>query len=248
MPVAQPHLLLIAAIFAPSAAAMAGPNMVQCREIELKSIVAVEDCIRTKHTAYVPKCRFEAGSITRQVNAIVESKLRDAADYDGASDAAGDGTVDCEGEAEEQTRSLEADCEKPFRVADVVSYPCRTVWDRPRPGGQPWSINLQLGPSVREIELSDLVVDEAAEHQLWELVCADLRRQMTEQDGVPETEDDEFDREERLAAATHGSVTLTPEGLRVSYDHFAFGWSIADSTIPYDRLKGILVKRLLPEK
>lgn len=221
----------------------------QCEEVTLRAVTAVEGCMRTKHYAVVPRCSFESRAITRQVNAIVEAQLRKAAEYDEAIAARRQGLTKCARDHDDRTYELTADCDAPFRVADVVSYPCRRVWEGPRSEGSPWPINVQLGATVREVELADLLVDAAAERRLWELVRADLQQQLKEQNEGPETEEDQRHAEERLEANTRsGEVNLTADGLRVSYHHNAFGWSITDATIPYAKLHGILQPRLIPTK
>lgn len=230
-------------------AALVKQGTLQCKEVTLRSVIEAEACMRTRHYAVVPHCTFESRAITRQVNAIVEAQLKKAADYDEAIAARQKGHTECDDSKDDRTYVLESDCDAPFRVADVVSYPCRRVFEGGRSEGSPWPINVQLGATVRELELADLLVDAAAERRLWELVRADLRQQLKEQNEGPETEEDRRYVEERLEANTQsGGVNLTPDGLRVSYHHSAFGWSIIDATIPYAQLHGILQPRLIPTK
>lgn len=225
-----------------------GPHLLQCKERTLPSVTVIEGCMTVEHSAVVPMCKFESRALTRRVNALVELKLRDASDYEEAAPTGGEDD-DCGNALDDRTYQVSADCDRPFRIADVVSYPCRRVWTVPRPGGTPWPIILQLGSSVRELSLPELLVNDAAEPKFWELVRDDIRRQMKEQDEDAGT-DDRADVEERLAEANtrYAGAVLTPDGLRVSYDHYVFGWSIIDATIPYAKLHGILQPRLIPTK
>lgn len=210
-----------------------------CTQVQLPPVTDVEDCQRVTHSVEFPRCDFGNPALTKQVNDYVEDHVRDEGEY-------GDEPQnDCpSAEMQEFDGSLDAWCEKPFRVADIVSYVCRTVWSRPRPGGTPFSINLRLRNPIQEIELRDLLVNEAAEARIWKLVAKDVKRQLLESDPDRLPDDDQ----ELLEGVKHGAMSLTRKGLMFSYDHLSFGWTVADSTIPYAKLRGILEPEFIPKR
>lgn len=221
----------------------------RCEEVVLPSVTAIDHCDRIEHSASFPRCTFEDARTTERVNEIVERRVREEADYDAALKRLPepeDG--ECIDPTMGRARPLEASCEVPYRVSNVVSYACRSAWEGAHPDGAPWSINIELGPRIRELELRDLLVSAASEARLWRLVRANLRRQIEDAYADGERDQDWTNQQLASASTAYQAINLTDRGLVVSYDHYAFGYAVLDATISYRALRGILLPKLLPRR
>jgi hypothetical protein len=109
---------------------------------------------------------------------------------------------------------------------------------------------LVKGEEVREVRrLSEVLATPEAELKVWRLVQDDIRCQFEEPGGTPEGVDLNW-VEERLDTANESwdAFNLTKDGLVISYSHYAFGYSVLDVTIPYEKLVGLLRPTLLPKR
>jgi hypothetical protein len=223
-------------------------SAVACRDVKVPPVTALEDCQDVEHAASFPKCKVRDVRTAKSLNEYVERRVREEARYEDAAAAAATSADDCDDENRSHYGLVEASCHSPFVVSDILSYRCRSWWiGLSHPDGAPWAINVQvIGGEARPLELRDIVVSDAAEARLWQLIRADLKKQI---DGVYADEPREVKRVEEKLADADGefrAFNLTADGLVISYDHYTFGRPVEDAMISYRELRGILLSRLLP--
>jgi hypothetical protein len=210
-----------------------------CHQVSLPvQFTAEGDCQTIGHSAGFTSCSFGDQRFTDRLNHLVERRLREIAQYDDQQD----GDVRCEGE-QGRPGHFGASCEAPYVRGNIISFDCRSGWDiGAHPDGKPFGINLEItGQGFREIELKDVLVSEPGATRLWKLVRADLQRQMESICGY-----DESGAKEWIAAqleketGKYAGFYFSKDGLAITYDHWAFGHCIIESTVPYARLAGVL--------
>lgn len=142
---------------------------------------------------------------------------------------------------------------EPFRVADVVSISCATSFNTgAHPDSHFFAVNLQIAHHrIREIPLRKLLISDDAYEKFWQLVQADLRKQFVTQcdDGRHDSERDS-DRADRVLDTERQSqrVTLSRDGITITFSHYSYGYCAMESVIPYSRLRNLLLPRLLPAR
>lgn len=225
-----------------------------CHPVELRSFEVADGCAREHHSADYVACTYNTDAgLSQTINQLIDARVRKEADYEAATRKHQPKSA-CKGRPW-HTAEVSAGCDAPFVLGDVVSIDCKSGWESVHPEFVPWTITFRIDHgAIHELSLRDLLQSDAAEEQLWNLVRADLERQMKEyhspSDGSAPI-DDRFSTSEEIEDALDRaenelkSVTLTRNGLRFSWDQHPFGYSILDSTIPYGRLEGMLVPDLL---
>jgi hypothetical protein len=215
-----------------------------CHPVSLPVQVTVEnDCQTTEHSAAFTSCSFRDQRFTDRLNHFMEQRLRETAQYDDEQD----GGVTCEGQQGRKSH-FDASCKAPYARGNIISFDCSSWWDSgAHPDGEPFGINLEITrQDFREIELKDVLVSEPGATRLWKLVRADLQRQM---DAVCEY--DESGKKEWIAGhlaketEKYAGFYFSKAGLVITYDHWAFGHCIIESTVPYARLAGVLKPAIL---
>ncbi len=220
-----------------------------CREVTLRPLISRDGCETSTSSASYTRCSFGNRDLSARINQLIEQRVREAARYEEPSDLPPGGSPEnCpEGDRPHESHS-DARCDRPFQRRDVLSFRCGSSWDGgAHPDGAPFAINLRVtSDRYREIKLRDLLVDDEAEARLWTLVRNDLLRQLGEVYHDDAFATDEW-MAERLQAAhtTYRSFNLSSDGLVISFDHYAFGYAVLDSTIPYPLLREILPASLL---
>jgi hypothetical protein len=217
-----------------------------CRYITIPSQTVKEDCETVEHSAAFVTCRLPDAALVTAMERLVRKKLIGAAEL-AVSPHADVQASDCEDDRERRTRSIHAECGEPFRIADVLSISCTTSYDTgAHPDGSFFAINLRMTQHrVREIPLRSLFVSDRAYAELWRLVRADLRKQLT-----ADCEDSDRDSEgaDRVANAEkeHRRACLSKAGITITFSHYSYGYCAMVTVIPYSELRHILLPRLLP--
>jgi hypothetical protein len=213
-----------------------------CHPVSLPVQVTAEgDCQTIGHSAGFTSCSFGDQRFTDRLNHFVEQRLREMAQYDDEQD----GDVRCEGEQGREGH-FEASCEAAYVRGNIISFDCRSGWDiGAHPDGKPFGINLEITrQGFREIELKDVLVSEPGATRLWKLVRADLQRQI-EACGYDESRTEWVAGQLAKETEKYAGFYFSKDGLAITYDHWAFGYCIIDSTVPYDRLAGVLKPAIL---
>lgn len=244
------HSLLLAALLASGRSVL----LLECCTKELPEIryVDAESCATVVYNATVPWCRYPGAKATSDaVNAFVEMKIRESVGYEqGIEDARAAKPPDeasCE-DAPWHGEAYSASCESPHVAGSLLSFRCGTWFEGARGEMSPWSINLEItAAGLREVSLDHLFVDESAASRFWNLVKDDLTRQLREHCGDQWSDDPDLRTQQLDAAATqYDSAIFTADGIAVGFSRFDYGFCIAECTIPYERLDGILKSEFLP--
>lgn len=200
----------------------------------------VEGCETVETSVSFPACTFPTAALSATVNAYVERRAREQANYPASADEAQE-SPKCEGD-DPHVSTYEASCAPPYVVADVASYLCRSNWTGGgHPDGAPWAINVRFaGSQIRALALQDVLAGPAAEARLWRLVQADLRAQLVETSADEPWSEEELAEKLKEASEEFVAFSFNDDGLVISWNHYAFGYSVASSTVPYAKLQGIL--------
>jgi hypothetical protein len=216
----------------------AAKPFLRCQRIDLPNLTVMDGCDKLERSASFARCTLEDPAITKVVNAMVESRVRERAEYDAkAAEPPGEHCQSI------HTISNEVWCGEAYRLKSILSYDCTASWTGgAHPDGTPWSIVLDIDVTardrVREMKVHDLFIDAGAEQRFWDLVRADIRHELEEGDAAAE---------DIAAADRHfAAFRLTADGVTISYARWAFHGDIDNVTIPHASLRGILAPRFLP--
>jgi hypothetical protein len=217
-----------------------------CRPVTIPPQTVRDDCETVIHSAAFVSCRLGDAALVANIERLVRKKLIEEADFSDPAEADEQGN-ECGGGGERRTKHVDASCDEPFRIADIVSIACGSSFDTgAHPDSHFFAINLRVTRHrVREIPFRSLFVSDRAYAALWRLVRADLRQQLTTE---CEASDRDADGGDLVANAEkdYERACLSKAGITITFSHFSYGYCARESVIPYSRLRNILLPPLLP--
>lgn len=210
-----------------------------CREVVLEPRTTTgEFCEETEHGASYFACELGDEKLSAEINRLISRRVREESKYDEASVP-----PKCDSDEKLHLYEIHASCEKPYVRGNVISVACNAGWSGgAHPDGIPFAVNLLVqNDTVLPLELESLYADARASDALLNMVRADLDRQIKacRRDGDSETA---AELRERIAenAPKIDAFHFSEAGLVVSYSHYTFGYCVMDSTVPYEKLTGIV--------